>query len=939
MLVGREPERDELGRLLDDARKGSSNTLVLRGPAGIGKSELLADLVQRAEPDVRVLRAVGVEGEVELPFAALHQLLRPLLRYVDRLPEPQAAALRGAFGMATAIADPFLVALAVLTLLSDASEDVPLLLVVDDAHWLDSATADALMFVARRMERESVALVFAVRDHSRPFPAPGLRHLRIGPLSVSAASDLLACHLPQSTPTVRERLLREAGGNPLALMELPSTLRPDHLDGTAPLPEHLPLSERLHQIFRHRALRLPADHHRVLLLAAAEGEGDLATVLGAAGDTEAAMDVLSAASSQGLLHLDQQHVRFRHPLVRSALYQGASLNDRRAAHLALAEAVGRQNDRYVWHAAAAAVGTDDAVAELLAALAERSRRTGGVTTAAQALCRAAALASDSRRRARWLVDAAECAWTAAKTSHAEALLDRAETLTDDPALRARAARVRGAITHASSDPALACRMLLDGARLVGETDAELAGELLVMAARSAWVAGAPAHLTEIAELLARLPSRAAAQGDTATTGTAAGSAPDADDRAAAITDQFSRHFHYLGSLAPGTHPTVRPTAHPRPPEVPVARMAWLSPAHPRPWIWPPVFLPYLTGITEEMLHAHQRAVDELRKVGAVGALPMSLAPLVALQLITGQWPAAVSHAIEALALADDTGQLGAASHLRAMLAWAAAAQGEGDRCRALAEESLALSVPRRITSAIGLAQWALGLHALAEGHPDRAARLLGEVTSPGGPAEHFMVGWLVLPDLVEALVRAGERAQAQAALQRFEQQANPAHLPHLRPMWLRCRALLASGKDADDLFAQALDATHPSTFDTGRTHLLYGEWLRRSRRIKQAREHLHQAETYLRTLGARPWTDLARHELRAAGDRAADQPDPAATADTARLTSRELQIAGLAAQGMSNRDIAARLFLSPRTVGYHLYKLFPKLGISSRTQLYGKNLG
>ncbi|ANZ14004.1 transcriptional regulator, luxR family [Streptomyces noursei ATCC 11455] len=934
MLVGRELERDELGRLLDDARKGNSGTLVLRGPAGIGKSALLADVVQRAEPDVRVLRAVGVEGEVELPFAALHQLLLPLMPYVTRLPEPQAAALHGALGLATAFADPFLVALAVLTLLSDASEDVPLLLVVDDAHWLDAATADALTFVARRMERESAALVFAVRDGSRPFPAPGLRTLRVAPLTQREASDLLARHLPQAAPTVRERLLREADGNPLALMELPTTLRPEHVDGSAPLPEHLPLSERLHQIFRHRALSLPADHHRVLLLAAAESAGDLGTVLGAAGDTEAAMEVLSAAASQGLVHLDQQQVRFRHPLVRSALYQGAPLNDRRAAHLALADAVGRQDDRYVWHAAAAAVGTDDTVAELLAALAERTRRTGGVATATQMLCRAAALASDRRRRARWLVDAAECAWTAARTSEAEALLDRAETLTDDPALRARAARMRGAITHASSDPAVACRMLLDGARLVGESDPELAGELLVMAARSAWVAGAPARLTEIGDLIGRLHPGAADSGDGATAGDADGPAPANDDRAA-TAHRFSRHFHYLGSLAPGSSAT----AHPCPPDVPATRMSWLSPVHPRPWIWPPVFLPYLTGTTEEMLDAHQRTVDELRKVGAVGALPMSLAPLVALQLVTGQWPAAVSHAGEALTLADDTGQLGAASHLRAMLAWAAAARGDGDRCRALAEESLTLSVPRRITSAIALARWALGLQALAEGQPDRAARLLGEVAAPGAPAEHFMVGWLVLPDLVEAAVRAGEPAQARAALHRFEERAAPAHLPHLHAMWLRCRALLASSEDADDLFTEALEAPHPSTFDTGRTHLLYGEWLRRNRRIKSARDHLHQAETYLRMLGARPWVELARQELRAAGDRAPDQPAPEPSAEAGRLTSRELEIARLAAQGMSNRDIAARLFLSPRTVGYHLYKLFPKLGITSRIQLHGKSFG
>ncbi|MFJ5678833.1 AAA family ATPase [Streptomyces sp. NPDC093097] len=921
MLVGREEEQDELDRLLAAARKGHGGALVLRGPAGIGKSVLLNHLMEQAEPDVRVLRATGVEGEAELSFAALHQLMRPLLPALHTLQRPQSAALEGAFGLGTAPADRFLVALAALTLLSDASEDGPLLLLVDDAHWLDSASADALLFVARRLEAEGVALVMAARDGSHPFPAPGVPDLRIGPLEPAAAARLLARALPDAAPITRQRLLHEAGGNPLALVELPLALCPDQRAGSVALPEHLPLNERLQQVFWHRARALagggdsapgtpgtdsPDPEGDALLLAAAENDGDLTRILSAAPDTDRAINALSNAAGAGLLTLDQHQVRFRHPLVRSAVYQGAPLSRRRAAHLALARAFGTDDDRRIWHLAAAAVGTDDTVARQLAALAERIRRTGGVATAAQTLRRAAALSSVPRDRARRLVDAAECAWTAAETAQAQALLDQAEALTDDPVLRAHCARVRGAIIHASSDPATALRVLLDGARPVLDEDPELAAEMLVMAARSAWVAADPAQLRDIGELCAQLhPDRAPAAG------------------------QFARHFRYLGSLATdGTCP-----GRPDDRNIPGARTTWLSPAHPRPWVWPPVFLPYMTGSTEPMLGAHQCAVDALRKAGAAGALPMGLAPLIALELLTGQWPAAVAHGEEALTLADETGQLGVACHVRAILAWAAAAQGDAARCRELAETALSDALPRRITSAIALAHCALGHSALAERRPDSAVRLLGEVINPGGPAEHFMVSWLILPDLVEAHVRLGTPEPARAALARFEGRATPEHLPHLHATWYRCRALLAPDDEAAALYTAALQAAGPSAFDIGRTHFLYGEWLRRNRRIRPARDHLHQAATYLGALGARPWTELIHSELRAAGDRGPEDTTTDPTAGIRLLTPREHQIARLAAQGMSNGDIAAQLFLSPRTVAYHLHKAFPKLGIISRTQL------
>ncbi|MCP2257756.1 regulatory protein, luxR family [Streptoalloteichus tenebrarius] len=905
MLVGREREQRELAELVTRAVNGRSGALVLRGAAGIGKSALLADLARQAASRVDVLRASGVETEVNLPFAALHQLLRPLLGRLDRLPGPQAAALRATFGLESAPADRFLVALAVLSLLADAAEDRPLLVLVDDAHWLDGASADALLFLARRLDADGIALVLAARDDdARPFPAPGLPELRLGPLTTAAAQRLLAQTMPGTAAAARERLLHEAAGNPLALLELPTALTAEQLQGSAPLPEHLPLSERLHRLFLHRATRLPARTRWMLLLAAAEDGGDLATVLAAGGSSAGGMEALSPAVDVGLISVDGRELRFRHPLVRSALYQAASFPERQSAHLALAAALGEGDDRRVWHRAAAVVGSDDGVAQELAEVAGRARRTGGVAVATSALERAAALASSPRARACWLIQAAECAWSAAEAGRASMLLDRAESMTTEPELRGRAARVRGAITHASSSPATACRVLLEGARLVLRADAMLAGEMLVMAARAAWVGNDPATLTEIAGLVGQI-----------------------DPEGVGPAGELRQHLGWLGqprATEGGAPPEGKGAPH-------AGLLAWLRGTDPKPWVWPPTFLPHLVDDAETALDGHERAVVLLRTRGEAGALPMAVAPLAALQLTTGRWTSAIANATEALALADDTGQLAVACQLRAQLAWLAAARGDFARCRELADAALRGAVPRRIACAVATTHWALGMCALGEGEPARAAALLREVLAPGQPAEHFMVSWLVLPDLVEAWSRAGDHAKARAALQQFEDRVADLDLPRQRGLLRRSAALVATGATAERLFRQALEEPPPSPFEVGRTHLLFGEWLRRSRRVKAGREHLHTALTHFRLLGATPWAERATAELRAAGHRGAEPVDTTAT--VSQLTPRELQIVRFAAQGMTNQQIAAQLFLSPRTVGYHLYKVFPKLGVTSRGQL------
>ncbi|MFF3941832.1 helix-turn-helix transcriptional regulator [Streptomyces phaeofaciens] len=916
MIVGREPERERLRGLVHGTRRGHSGALVLRGPGGIGRTALLDDLAHDVPPDVRVLRATGVESEAELPWAGLHQVLRPLLPGLHRLPEPQAVALRAAFGLGPDAVDPFLLSLGALSLLSDAGADSPAALLVDDAQWLDPASAGVLVFIARRLETEGLAMVFAARDGARPFTAPDLPETVLRPLPPDDAETLLDRTAPGAVRGVRRRILREAEGSPLALHALPAALTDAQLGGGSPLPDHLPLEPRLRQIHLDRTAEVAERHGTVLLLAALQDDGDLTAILGAAGDRDAATAALYAAAAAGLIDLDQQRVRFRHPLVRSALYQAAPLGERHAAHRALARILDADDDRRVWHLAASTVGRDDTVAGLLANCGTRSRHAGRPVTAGHALRRAALFTTSSRARARWLVDAAACAWETAEPAQALSLLDEAEPLAHEPAARARAAQVHGLMTLVSGNPAHAFRTLLDGARLVLHDDPPLAEEMLLAAARAAWAANRPRELARTALLLER-------------TGRApTGRAPD---RLRTLLRRLA------GPVSPGTPRATVPapvtdgsadrTASPR--YAAVGTPSWTP--------WPPDFLPHFTGGTESALEALREAVATLRRSGATGALPLTVLPLVSLQLVTGQWTAAAAHAREALPAADESGQFTAGAQLRAVLAWTAAVRGEGDECRALADEALAAAAPRGSAVTLALVHWALGLNALAEGNAAGATRLLREVTTPGAPAEHVAIGRLALPDLVEAHARAGETGEARAALERFERCAAPAEVPVLRTAWLRCRALLADDgtavpDDADALFGAALDATAPSAFEAGRTHLLHGEWLRRARRVKAARDHLHQALHLFRGAGAAPWAEMASQELRAAGEQIG-QPARGHTDTRTGLTPRETQIVRLAAEGKSNSDIAQQLFLSPRTVGHHLYKVFPKLGITSRHQL------
>jgi AAA ATPase-like protein len=554
MLYGRRRERALIAALLEDARRGRAGVLVVRGEAGVGKHTLLADAAEQAD-DFRLLRATGVQAEVELPFAGLQQLLRPVMNRLERLPAPQAAALRGAFGLTETETNRFLIELGALGLLAEVAAEQPLLCLISQARWLDPASADALVFVARRLEHEPMVVLFAARDEDgRQFRAPGLPELRVEGLDPAAAGELLEAEVGPLAPQLRERLLRETGGNPLALLELPASLTSQQLAGREPLPQRLPLSARLQQEFLQRVGRLPAATRTLLLVAAAEDTGELATVLAAGGRMGIDEAALEPAEQVGLVSVTDSVLVFRHPLVRSAIYQDATLFARRAAHRALIAVLTEEQhqDRRAWHLAAATLGPDGQVAAALAASAGRARRRGG--PAAAVLERAAALTPDAALRARRLVAAASNSWEAGHSQRAQRLLEQIEPAAD-PEVRAGITELRGQIELPTGSPASASALLLQGARLILGSDPDRATDMLVLAT---WAALAADQLDRIVQEISPTIS----------------SVPGHDDaRVQRVADSL-----VTAGLAPGTPPTATVEVPPK------TATSWPHPAF--TWMWP-----------------------------------------------------------------------------------------------------------------------------------------------------------------------------------------------------------------------------------------------------------------------------------------------------------------------------------------------------------------
>jgi DNA-binding CsgD family transcriptional regulator len=902
MLYGRDAERSAIRALLDAARASRGGVLVLRGQAGVGKSALLDDAVSGAA-GMRVLRATSVESEVELPFAALHQLLRPGLGEVDRLPAPQAAALRVALGLAEGGCDNrFLVAVGVLGLMEELAAQSPVLCVIDDAQWLDDASALAVTFTARRVEAGRIAMLFAARDGDvRRFTATGLPELAIHGMDPVAAADLLTARAGiRVPPDVSSRLVHATGGNALALVELPALLTQAQLSGREPLPTPLPLTGAVERTFAQQVRRLPEHAQRLLLIAAADDTSRLATVVEAGGRLDIPAAALDPAERAELIQIGSGHLQFRHPLVRSAIYQGATDAQRRVVHQAIAEVlVGpSEADRRAWHLALAAVQADESVVRELEQTADRARNRGGFEAACTALHRAADLTAAPEARAGRLAGAGQNAWLAGQLARAANLLQQARALTTDPMRAAEIDRLRAWIEFSAGSAATAQRLLIDAARQITAMNPPLAVELLVATAEAAYVAGDEDTGAEVGRIAAALP-RAASPRTRFLTGVLNG-------LVGLLGGEFARPIRALLSAVDAAARLNQPDL-----AVHAAHIA------------------FFLGHEEAAYRLNAHTVAEARARGAVGDLLFALQRLSLAEILTGRWSAAQVSAAEAIRLSRETNQPGLCAVSLGWLAVLAVLRGDDGGFRSSLTEIEQLTGGRALgvfeLQVRDALRWARGLQEAAKGHPESAVTWLAAMSHPA------LAGMAAPLDRIEAALHSGRRDDALRWLDRLDAFASHTGIASTQACVAHCRALLAEGDTARILFTEAL-ALHQGAqrpFERARTELAFGEFLRRGRRRIDARTHLQAAVDLFEQLDAGPWAERARLELRATG-RTARRRDPSTLR---HLTPQEIQVARFVARGLPTREVAAQLFLSTRTVDFHLRNVFAKLGISSRTEL------
>jgi DNA-binding CsgD family transcriptional regulator len=910
-LLGRHAEREALEELVAGITAGQSRVLVLRGEAGVGKTALLEHLVRHAN-GCRVARAAGVESESELPFAGLHALCAPFLERLPALPEPQHAALAIAFGLdAGPVPDRFMVGLAVLSLLADAAETEPLLCVVDDAQWLDGTSAHALAFVGRRLLAERIGLVFAQRDPADDRLA-GLPELTIAGIGERHARMLLDATIPGPLDDrVRTRILAEAGGNPLALLELPRGLTRTSVAGGFGLPDPMPLAGRIEQEFLRQLEPLPDLTRRLLLLAAAEPVGDAGLLRRAATPLGIPMAEAAAPAEAAALIEIGARVRFRHPLVRSAVYRSAAVPDRRAAHRALAEATDpdADPDRRAWHRAHAAAGPDEAVAEALDRSAGRAQARGGVAAQAAFLTRATELTPDPARRGGRALAAAQATFESAAPEAALELLAVAELCPLDDLQRARLARLRGEIVFALRRGKDAPPLLLHAARALEPLDPAAAREVHLEALGAAMYAGRLAGGGEVRAAAAA--ARAAPRPDPATP-------PRSIDL---VLDGMAERFaDGPGAGVPALRTALR-AYQDEALDTHADAMRWL------------LLAPVVQSLVvfelwddEAFAAIATRAVRLARDAGALAMLPVTLVYLSGVHLFGGELTTAAAMLQEAETITSATGNAGlvygqmlldaqrgdeaAASALIDSATASATARGEG---RVLALAGYASAVLHN-----GLGRYDIALEAARRGSDD--------------PDQGYAAP--ALAELVEAASRAGRPELAATALPLLERRAQAAGTGWALGIAARARALAtADPAAADASYREAIAHLEPTRMriELARARLVYGEWLRRENRRVDARAQLRAAHDTLSRVGAEAFAQRARRELSATGE-TLTRRDAAPEARDA-LTPQEEQIARLAREGHSNPEIGAQLFISPRTVEYHLRKVFTKLGISSRREL------
>jgi DNA-binding CsgD family transcriptional regulator len=898
-LLGRARELDLLTSLLDGIRD-RGQALVLRGEPGIGKSRLLSEIARQAhERGMTVLTATGVQSEAHLPFAGLHQLLRPVRERAVDLPPIQRDALDAAFGLTNdAAPEQYRIAMATLDLVSDVAGDVPLLLVVEDAHWLDPPSADVLAFVARRIESDPVVLLAAARDgYPSALADAGLPEHRLAGLDDAAAAALLDAAAPGLPLTARNRVLGDAAGNPLALLELPAVAAQIEDE---PVTGGLPLTERLERTFAARASDLPDDTRLLLLVAALNDDDAIGEILQAAGvvaGTPLDLDAAEPAVEAALIDLGVNSIRFRHPLVRSAVRQSAGVKQSRRVHEALAATLNADPDRRVWHRAALMTGTHKGLARELEAAGVRARSRGAIDVALTALRRAVELSDPSQRTGRVLATA-ELALEGGRPDIAAAMLREIEGL-DLGALDVARARFISELldARALTDHSRVADLIATAEQAGAAGDRELHHTLLwITAARTWWSSRLGLDTRQLVVDAASRAGRPAAT----------------DARLVSIhayADPWANASRVLDCLREAAERGVT-AAEPA---------GYLASAG------------MVTGAFYDSLTFCATAIDSARAEGRLGILPRLLATQAVLAVRLPNWDIAIPAAEEASRLATELDQpiwLATAETAVAMIGALRGDPAATERATARAEQ---LALPLGATHIVALAQSGPVLSALAHGRHDEAFRLAQRLFDPHDPANHLHFACMGIGDLAEAAVHADRSREARERLAEVEAMVGDTPAEWVAINLRHARALLADDdREAAMRFEEALSADLDRwPFWRGRLLLAYGRWLRRRRRVADSRAPLREARDLFDAIGATNWGDHARAELRASGERSRRRVPEARD----QLTAQELQIAQLAATGLSNREIGQRLYLSHRTISTHLYRVFPKLGITSRAEL------
>ena len=903
VLVGRGDECGRIERLLADAAAGITRCLVVEGDPGIGKTALL-EYAAAAADGFCVLPATGIQADAGLGFAGLLEVTRPVSELLGVVPEPQADAVRGALGLGAPLeTSRFLVAAGLLSLLAAAAERSPVLVLVDDLQWIDQPSAQALLFAVRRLRADRVGVIMTVRSgETLPVSIDDMARMTLVGLGQDAARALLAVQASDLGGSVADELHAATGGNPLALMEIVRTLTPSQRAGRDVLPEPLPSIAALEAIYAHRVVALGANTKRALLVAASSGGTALGSLVPALNRRRCTVADLRPAVDAGLITMERSRLSWRHPLVRSAVYYSAPAADRAAVHRAVADGLPESEPGWAWHRAAAADGPDEQVATALDRIAADASRRAGFATAARAAEQAAGLSASPQDAARRRLAAADAAWLAGDAERAERLLDEALAGTNQDDLRGRVLHLRGHTEYAAGHVRRACDLFASAAALLERDAPDAAADALAHATLARWwnadpdgMSAAAGQLRALAKAHPHLVSHA--------------------DFFTGLTAMFTGHNREGAALIErvlAAEPPDGPGASDGPRSV--QRLAGLG------WL----------GRCGEGHDLGVRRMRALRAQGAFGMLPRLLRMTASQGLDDDRWAEAVALANEALEVCDELGQPAHRPEVLGILATVAAFRGDTAACRSHADAALEAAERHGQQWARLIALRACGLLALGQGDLAAAASLFEQVVAV--PLARGLRGPTVvsLPDLVEALVRLGRHQEAAIRAAEFERRVTDVPDPRVPALVARCRALIGAGPDAGAAYQQALDSHQgdPDSFVIVRTRLLYGEWLRRQGERRSARTELDAALEVFEKYGAAPWAERTRAELRATGAVLRSQPQAGL-----ELTAAELRVALLAADGLTDREICGQLYLSPKTVEFHLGRVYRKLGVRGRTEL------